>query len=174
MNYVNDILYQWLKYSSPETEWIISDINQAPPKPQNDEFFGYIRVINAKPLSFGGVKQKYNESEDKFDVTLRNFFEIEAHIEVNSKQGSNSSGDPNAADVADKIVAFLYDENIKELFYENNVGLLSVPILRNLSSEEDAQVRKRFIVELKLNIKTEYEYQVDRIVKAPYVLDIQN
>lgn len=170
MNYLNDVLIYWLNYSTEglttPTLWIVSDQAKAPPKPQDATSFGYVRIIDAKPLSFGGSSQKYNPDTDKFDVKLRNYLEVDVHVEVNSK-------DQSAAVIADRIIAFLYDETIKEYFYTNNVGILSVPITRNLSSAESGQVRKRFIVELKFNIRSDYLYEVDRMVAAPVDFELQ-
>lgn len=169
MNYLLDNIFYWLKYTTDiltiDCLWMRGDQHQNPNVPQTKNAFGYFKIINAQVMSQGGEKHTYNESEDKIDIEVKNYYEVTVTIDIYSK-------DQSAVDIAAAITNSIFSVDVTQHFFENNVGFVKFDSITDLSFIVSSQTRKRIQVMAKFNTFGNYEYQVDRIVSAPVIEDI--
>ena len=120
MLYLNDALYEWLNTASPATKWYMGNQNIAPPKPQFANSFGYYTVTDMHVLSMGNEKHTYLPEDDRTEIKIRNTLNAHVRIDIYSR---DTTDETHAGDIiVSKVVNYVYSKQIKEYFFENNVG----------------------------------------------------
>ena len=165
MIYLNDVLYEWLSTTFPDTEWRVGDQVSSPPMPQSMGSFGFYKITGLKNLTVKAHEDTYNETTGKIDRDLKKNYEARVSIDVYGQDIAND--DTNAAMIATKLDAFLQSEDVKDYFFTHDVGLLRVDQLQDFSMIESGQVRDRWHLEVYFSIQLRFATELNYIAEIP-------
>jgi len=172
MIYLNDVLYEWLSTTFPNTKWRMGDQVSSPPMPQSVGSFGFYKITALKNLTVKAHEDTYNATTDKIDRDLKKNYEARVSIDVYGQDVTNDN--TSASIIASKIDAYLQSESVKDYFFTHDVGLLRVDQLQNFSMIESGQVRNRWHLEVYFSIQLKFETELNYINEIPINYNISS